>query len=136
VEWEFAARAAGAAETRFSFGDDAGDLCRHGNGADLAARDVNPRWETAGCRDGFTHTAPVGTFEANGAGLHDLHGNVWEWVADCAPHLACTDSEARVLRGGSWSDAPRRLRSAARIAAPASARDQIAGFRVARSIAP
>jgi formylglycine-generating enzyme required for sulfatase activity len=136
AEWEFAAWAAGAAQTRFTFGDAAGDLCGHANGADLAAKEENPGWETADCRDGFTHTAPVGTFKPNGAGIHDMHGNVWEWVADCAAHLACAGPDARVLRGGSWSDPPRRLRSAARIAAPATTRDQIAGFRVARSIAP
>jgi formylglycine-generating enzyme required for sulfatase activity len=75
-----------------------------------------------------------------------MHGNVWEWVADCASgdlkaaahgqRIDCKDDDPRVLRGGSWSDPPRRLRSAVRIAAPPTTRDQIAGFRVARSIAP
>jgi formylglycine-generating enzyme required for sulfatase activity len=145
AEWEFAARAA-ASGTRFSFGEDVADLCRHANGADLTAKAENPGWETADCRDGFAHTAPIGSFRPNGAGLHDMHGNLWEWVADCAsgdlkaaargPHVDCGGGDPRVLRGGSWSDPPRRLRSAARVAGPPATRDQIAGFRVARSIRP
>ena len=75
-------------------------------------------------------TLPVGMFDANGFGLHDMHGNVWEWVQDCfreshagAPRDGsaweeATDSEdecpARVLRGGSWHNEPLQLRAAYR----------------------
>lgn len=143
AEWEYAARA-DESDAPFSFGQARSEICRHGNGADGTAREANPGWEAAECRDGFVHTAPVGTFLPNGAGLYDVHGNVWEWVTGCgggainaaAPGSDCSGNGPRVLRGGSWSDPPHRLRSAARIAGPPETRDQIAGFRVARSIAP
>ena len=98
-------------------------------------------------------TVPIGSFPANGFGLHDMHGNVWEWVEDCQSdslgHLSepeasggarvshpCSSDTPRILRGGSWSDPPQRLRSAARIAGPPDARDYIVGFRVARTLEP
>ena len=71
-------------------------------------------------------TAPVGSFGANAWGLHDMHGNVWEWTEDCwhdsyvgAPRdgSAWTVGEncgQRVLRGGSWNDFPGVLRAAIR----------------------
>ena len=75
----------------------------------------------------FKRPAPVGSFEPNPFGLYDLHGNVWEWVADCyvdTYNSAPTDGSARtsgcssdvraVVRGGSWFNSPRILRAAAR----------------------
>ena len=73
---------------------------------------------------GRRQTAPVGSFSANAYGVHDMHGNVWEWVEDCwndsyagAPSDGSAwrrgDCERRVLRGGSWIY-PRVLRSAVR----------------------
>ena len=70
-------------------------------------------------------TVEVGSFPANAFGLHDMHGNVWEWVADCdtdtymdAPSdgraVTPGDCGQRVLRGGSWGTGPRFLRSASR----------------------
>ncbi|MCC6777916.1 MAG: SUMF1/EgtB/PvdO family nonheme iron enzyme [Hyphomicrobiales bacterium] len=149
AEWEYAAR--GGSSARFAFGDNELDIRRYGNGADLTSREADPDWIVAPCRDGYRFTAPVGTFAANGFGLYDLHGNVWEWTADCqtdslrgtsdrdaAPEVAvrraCTAETARMLRGGSWSDPPRRLRSAVRIAGPPDARDNIVGFRVVRDL--
>ena len=91
-------------------------------------------------------TTPVGTFDPNDFGLNDMHGNVWEWVEDCshdsyrgAPSDGTAwvrggDCSARQLRGGSWLDESRRLRSAARIGLPSGVRNYIIGFRVARTL--
>jgi formylglycine-generating enzyme required for sulfatase activity len=149
AEWEYAAR--GGSTARFGFGDTDVELCKYGNGADLTSREADPDWRAVLCRDGFRFTAPVGSFKSNAFGLHDMHGNVWEWVEDCqsdslaylskpvasggaAASRSCAADTPRVLRGGSWSDPPQRLRSAARIAGPPDARDYIVGFRVARTL--
>ena len=91
-------------------------------------------------------TTPAGTFGANAFGLHDMHGNVYEWVEDCwhdsyrgAPSDGTawtrgSDCSRRVLRGGSWSDAPRLLRSADRLRNAAGVRGIDLGFRVARTL--
>ena len=76
-----------------------------------------------------------------------MHGNVWEWVQDCwnknykgAPTDGSAwesgDCSQRVLRGGSWNDDPRSLRSASRYGGSASFRFLKFGFRVARTITP
>ena len=90
-------------------------------------------------------TVEVGTFPANTFGLHDMHGNVWEWVADCykdsyagapADGSAVTsgDCGSGVLRGGCWVDIPRYLRSAGRDRDTSGSRYFIYGFRVARTL--
>lgn len=93
-------------------------------------------------------TVPVGSFPANDFGLHDVHGNAWEWVEDCwhdsyygAPSDGSAwtwggDCERRVLRGGSWSSEPNFLRSAFRVKSVAGHRGNGSGFRVARTLAP
>ena len=92
-------------------------------------------------------TIPVASFAANGFGLHDVHGNVWEWVEDCwhgsyadAPEngIAWTwegDCSVRVMRGGSWYRPPSDLRSGFRRRRGTSNRDETYGFRVARTLA-
>ena len=127
-EWEYVARA--GTETAYSWGDSIG---------------VN-RANCDGCGswwDDFL-TAPVGSFAANGWGVYDMHGNVWEWVQDCYDSYegAPTDGSAResgdgdcrrVLRGGSWYNEPSFLRSAFRMRDSTEARNNVLGFRVARS---
>ncbi len=89
---------------------------------------------------------PYTAFLANGFGLRDMHGNVWEWVEDswCANHAgapgdgsARTDGDAgmRVLRGGSWRTGPDTLRAANRHARQVRHRSDHVGFRIARELA-
>lgn len=92
-------------------------------------------------------TVAVGSFPGNAFGLHDVHGNVWEWVDDCwhadytgAPSDGSAwttggDCSVRVLRGGSWSNGPGILRSAFRFRYPSELRSGDFGFRVARTLA-
>jgi hypothetical protein len=89
-------------------------------------------------------TAPVGTFAANAFGLHDMQGNVWEWVQDCfagsygAGHprngsaFQPKGCVTRIIRGGSWNTTPSRLRSANRLQSEPLDRVREIGFRVAR----
>jgi len=135
AEWEYAARA--GATTRYSFGDDDAELEQYA-------------WYDGNANN---RSHPVGEKTPNAFGIFDMHGNVWEWVEDCqsdslehlskpaaaggaAASRSCASDTPRVLRGGSWSDPPQRLRSAARIAGPPDARDYIVGFRVARTLEP
>ena len=126
AEWEYAARA--GTETNYSWGKDIGS-----NNANCLS----------GCGDSFEFLSPVASFSANKFGLFDMHGNVWEWVEDKwhrnyngAPSGGSAwvsgSGSNRVLRGGSWSYAPRYLRSADRIFnAPDNRYDNI-GFRPAQ----
>ena len=131
AEWEYAARAGTA--TAYSWGND--------------VRRNRANCDGCGSQWDDVRTAPVGSFGANAWGLHDMHGNVWEWVQDCWNEDyrgAPTDGSAwesgdcvdRVWRGGSWSDRSGALRSANRL--PFDARFQyfLNGFRVARTLAP
>jgi formylglycine-generating enzyme required for sulfatase activity len=88
----------------------------------------------------------VGQFPANAFGLHDMHGNVWEWVQDywhdsysAAPSdgsawVAGGDQGKRVLRGGSWDFIPADLRSAIRGRISPDSRIINIGFRLARTL--
>jgi formylglycine-generating enzyme len=150
LEWEYVA-AAGAA-TLFPWGDDKIDACRHANGFDGAAWQTYAGMDTSGyplfdplpCRDGFLNTSPAGTLAPNKFGVHDMIGNVSEWVADCyvasherldaagmadAPPGPCAK---RVAKGGSWGTLAHNLRTAERFPYAASHRDDSIGIRVAR----
>ena len=140
-EWEYAARA--GTTTAHYWGADSSVQCRHANGAD-ASTDY-PR--SVGCDDGHPHTSPVGTYDANGFGLHDVLGNVFEWVDDCwndsyrsSPSdggaWESGDCDRRVFRGGAWLNEPRFLRSAFRVRYAPGYRSNVLGFRVARTLEP
>ena len=135
AEWEYAARA--RTTTAFWWGNEVGR-----NQANCS--ECGSRWD-------IWKTGPVGSFAANGFGLHDVHGNVWEWVEDCwhgdyegAPTdgsvrktgawMATGYCNDRVLRGGSWAAVPWRLRSAYRYVYSAWDRSGTVGFRVARTL--
>ncbi|MDX1381712.1 MAG: SUMF1/EgtB/PvdO family nonheme iron enzyme, partial [Xanthomonadales bacterium] len=107
-----------------------------------------PRACSSGCRrysEGQWGPAPVASYPANPFGLHDMAGNVSEWVEDCWHDTyvrAPGDGSAwvnpgcrlRVVRGGSWAGSPDQARSAFRIAAPAGSTGTRVGFRVARDL--
>ena len=114
-EWEYVARA--GTRTAYWWGDEIGR-----NRANCVR--CGSRWDGE-------QTAPVGSFSANGFGLYDVHGNVWEWVEDCWEEGDC---RGRVLRGGSWDGYPRYLRSAFRVRYPTGNRSDDIGFRVARTL--
>jgi formylglycine-generating enzyme required for sulfatase activity len=146
AEWEYAARAGTA--SRFHFGEDDKDYCRYGNGVDATAIAGVPgaqSWSALPCRDGYAYTAPVGSFAPNAFGLHDTHGNVFEWVEDCwhdnykgAPvdgsAWLAGDCSQRVQRGGAWGYPREYLRIAVRGRQARGYRYINAGVRVAREI--
>lgn len=126
AEWEYAAR--GGAATSYPWG----------------AAMVKERANCIGCNDPTRRQAiEVGQFPANGFGLYDVAGNAAEWVADCWSDSYRTtprDGSAfnppgcreRVLRGGSFNNDPRYLRSAARFKYEPDVRFYTNGFRVVR----
>jgi len=124
AEWEYACRA--GTNTKYSFGDDESDLEQYA-------------WYDENSGKG-THA--VGSKLPNAWGLHDMHGNVWEWCQDSFgdyPRGAVTDpsgatsSSRRVGRGGSWGHAAGYCRSAFRLRGLPSFRGSLLGFRVVRS---
>jgi formylglycine-generating enzyme required for sulfatase activity len=125
AEWEYACRAGTA--TRYPWGDDF-------------------RKDRAnGPEGGPMKTTPVGEYPPNPWGLFDMNGNVMEWVQDPwhQTYEGATDdgsawidgnpTETRVLRGGSWLSGPRDLRAASRFGEYFEIRDDLVGFRVART---
>jgi formylglycine-generating enzyme required for sulfatase activity len=125
AEWEYAAR--GGTSTAWWSGDDAGGLRRAGNVADASLAERMPVLEPAAeWDDGHPFLAPVGSYRANPFGLHDVHGNVWEWCSDWFASDAYgggpdedptgpAQGRIRTIRGGGWLNTPLRQRSAQRI---------------------
>ena len=145
AEWEYAARA--GSTTQFHFGDHPMELCRYGNHADVSVPE-RVEWRNTLCSDRVAlETAEVGSYAPNPWGLHDMHGNVWEWVEDCwngtyenspADGSAWTqgDCSRRVVRGGSWNNRPALLRAAGRNGVGVGERGLNIGLRVARTLVP
>ena len=130
AEWEYAARA--GTTTPWSFGDEEARLGDH------AWYEANA-WSVE-----MKYAQPVGTRQPNPWGLHDMHGNVWEWVqdwhgddyyssaSDVDPRGPST-GDTRVLRGGGFSDVAKGLRSACRFRHIPPARGYSMGARLLRT---
>lgn len=142
AEWEYACRA--GTTTRFHSGDDPRSLAGVANVFDEAAAPHWPRWrqQAQPYNDGFAFTSPVGRFAPNAWGLHDMHGNVWEWTSDihddhtyAAPEprvdpTGPSDGHLRVRRGGSWHTWAFYARCSFRNWNTASTRYPLVGFRL------
>ena len=134
AEWEYAARA--------------GTTTAYYTGSSISENEAN-YWEG----DRSTQISlesllvPVGSYRPNAFGLHDMHGNVWEWAADCyrssydgAPSDGSgwtsdsCDSDERVMRGGSGDNYPQYLCSASRYYLSPNYGYYDIGFRVARTV--
>ncbi|WP_317932718.1 bifunctional serine/threonine-protein kinase/formylglycine-generating enzyme family protein [Halioxenophilus sp. WMMB6] len=140
AEWEYAARV--GTSSNFSFGD-----CITTN---LANYDGNYTLDGCSADTGNyrEQTLSVKSFAANDFGLYDMHGNVWEWVADCltsnydnasaegaaASETDCENSEVKVIRGGSWYFEPGFLRSSFRNGFEMANDDDDVGFRLVQEL--
>ncbi len=137
-EWEYCCRA--GTESIFFTGDDEKTLEGFANVADVSLSKVTPGlpWGLA-YDDGYPYFAPVGRFEANGFGLHDMHGNLLEWCSsefdafEPIPEAEAPEPPIKqyVVRGGHWFGEPSRAGSACRSGADPDHRMSLIGFRVA-----
>ena len=146
AEFEYALRA--GSTTRLPWGEAGTPPAR--SGSYTGSRDRSPggrRWSNAlqGYGDGYWGPAPVGSFRRNAFGVHDLSGNVSEWVADCwhdSSRRAPKDPKAwfnpgcrtRVIRGGAWASSPAQLRSAWRAPLERDTTNAQIGFRLVRDL--
>jgi formylglycine-generating enzyme required for sulfatase activity len=152
VEWEYVARA--GAPTLYPWGDAPGDGCPFANGFDQKILPAYSGVDTSGhkvfdplpCNDGWLNTAPVGSLAANRFGVHDMIGNVSEWVKDCntathddldqhgVPPPSPVPCAKRVAKGGSWGTLAHNLRTGDRFPYPPGHRDDSIGIRLAQDI--
>ncbi|MBH1963915.1 MAG: formylglycine-generating enzyme family protein [Comamonadaceae bacterium] len=145
AEWEYACRAGSTGH--YPHGNDVGQLARTANTFDVSAAALWPQWQSVAAPgdDGFPFTAPVGSFPPNAFGLHDMVGNVWEWVSDLhsddyyaqSPHQdppGPTEGSVRVRRGGSWHTWPVYARCGFRNWNTASTRYTLVGIRLVREL--
>jgi formylglycine-generating enzyme required for sulfatase activity len=141
-EWEYAARAGGAAAQPWG---SAAEACANANVADASAAHRYPGLRVFACDDGFVNTSPVGSFKANAFGLNDMLGNVFQWTQDCwngdyagAPvdgsAWSSGDCGSRELRGGSWFSAPKFVRATYRNQFAADYRTSTVGIRLVREL--
>jgi formylglycine-generating enzyme required for sulfatase activity len=123
AEWEYACRAGARTYKKYHFGDQLLPKLANYSGA------------------GVNRTCKVGSYAANEFGLHDMHGNVWEWIADWHdPNYYANSPKrdpkgppkgtSRVLRGGAWSFGPNDSRSAHRLSWGPENKNYDLGFRV------
>ena len=137
AEWEYACRAGTGAPWHCGVEE---ELPKHANFADAGLGSLKP-WAVRDNRynDGAIASGAVGSYQPNAWALHDMHGNVCEWCAS-AYHPYPYDAgdgrenqsgdEPRTVRGGSWDDTPRRVRSAFRLKYDPTLGGYNVGFRV------
>lgn len=156
AQWEYASRAGTTGP--HSFTDSARGAARHAvmnfndgeiRSAVVAEGRLEVEWSTPPSPECRMTTVPVGSLPPNPWGLHEMHGNVWEWTADAYrpdayaergtlsidPFVDMPDAELHTLRGGSWYDAAEQCRAAARDSGGTDVRSNRIGFRVARTVA-
>jgi formylglycine-generating enzyme required for sulfatase activity len=137
AEWEYACRA--GTTTPFHFGETIK--------TELANYDGSYRYHSEPKGISRGKTIPVGSLQlANDFGLFDMHGNIWEWCLDYwhdnydnAPingsaWLASSQTQTRVIRGGSWRNEPRLCSSTSRLKGDANRGFNDTGFRIVRSL--
>jgi formylglycine-generating enzyme required for sulfatase activity/serine/threonine protein kinase len=141
AEWEYAARA-GTGTSRFWGEGIDKKACQYANVAPYQRGKKN----SFPCDDGYTWTAPVGSFLPNQYGLRDILGNAWEWCSDyydinyyansprTAPKGPSHGRGIKVIRGGSWNGRPAGMRAANRNWATADSRRLTLGFRLAAGL--
>lgn len=133
AEWEYACRA--GTQTATAFGDTMTSSQANFDGA--------TQYNVAASGSKIGKTSAVGSYAPNAWGIYDMHGNVWEWCWDRyeKDYYAKSPSKDpqgpaagtnRVLRGGSWINYGRFMRSACRSSASPTSRDALFGFRLVR----
>lgn len=146
AEFEYALRAGSSG--RYPWGNEGVPPSDSGNFT--GGKDVSPsgrHWTNAfiGYGDGYWGAAPVASFRPNAWGLHDMGGNLSEWVADCwhaSYRRAPADGaawfnpgcRARVIRGANWANAPEQTRAAWRQSQDSDTTSARIGFRLVRGI--
>ncbi len=148
AEFEYAARGGTKSAWFWGGNDDKAKACQFANLHDESGKQAHPNyvWSHALCDDGAAENAPTGSYQPNPFGLHDMLGNVREWVEDChqtgyagapddgsvRPHAG--ECAKRVVRGGGWVDGPSTARAAYRYSEAEGMRNYQLGFRVARDL--
>ena len=142
AEWEYACRA--QTTTPFHFGATNTINLANYCGQDQKIKGIFYKGTYGNELNGFyrQETTEIDIFLANTFGLHDMHGNIWEWCADyyhnnyqeapsdCSVWLINGNEESRILRGGSWNSPPNICRSAFRFLGNPSSGNKNIGFRV------
>ncbi len=147
AQWEYACRS--GSDQPLSWGDLDADFSKLANMADVTIRQL--AYDTDGRHtadmvprdvrydDKSLVSADVGSYQPNAWGLHDVHGNVWEWTRSAYKPYPYRDGDGRnrlapgdrsVVRGGSWRDRPKRCRSAFRLSYPTWQKVHNVGLRV------
>jgi formylglycine-generating enzyme len=149
AEWEYSCRAGSTSD--YFFGNDPKELVKFANVGDATGFEKFKDWayweQPLDVKDGFIFTAPVGSFPPNKFGLHDMHGNVWEWVSDYYDENYYKNSPVddpqgpaegrlRIRRGGAWHTFPLWTRSSFRNWHTPRTRYLNQGFRVVLEKAP